>query len=150
MPFQINFAFDPELTVVPDLYEIHFLARIPPLGTTTFFVVESDAAQPATEINEISKSESTEVKLHNDNLEIKISPEKGTITSMKLYGQEKSFDHKYMQYKSTHKGGAYIFAPQGEATLIAGQHNTVTVLKVRPITQLRVNFTLTPVNKGTF
>jgi hypothetical protein len=99
------------------------------LGTATFFVVESDAAQPVTEIAEISKSESTEVKLHNDMLEIKISPEKGTITSMKLNGQEKSFDHKYMQYKSSHKGGAYIFAPQGEATLISPQHSTVTVVK---------------------
>ncbi len=113
-----------------DQYEIHFLARIPPLGTVTYFVVESETAQPVTEINEISKSESTEVKLHNDMLEIKISPEKGTITSMKLNGQEKSFEHKYMQYKSSYKGGAYIFAPQGEATLISSQHSTVTVVKV--------------------
>ncbi len=49
---------------------------------------------------------------------------------MKLNGQEKEFEHKYMQYRSTHKGGAYIFAPQGEASLISPQHSTVTVIKV--------------------
>ena len=114
---------------MPDQYEIHFLARIAPLGTATYFVVESDNVHPVVEITETSKSE-PEVKLHNENLEIKLSPEKGTITSMKLNGQEKEFEHKYMQYKSSHKGGAYIFAPQGEASLISPQHSTVTVIKV--------------------
>eukprot|EP01112_Ceratiomyxa_fruticulosa_P009601 TRINITY_DN2513_c0_g1_i1.p1 TRINITY_DN2513_c0_g1~~TRINITY_DN2513_c0_g1_i1.p1 ORF type:complete len:1175 (-),score=244.78 TRINITY_DN2513_c0_g1_i1:43-3567(-) len=156
--FQINPIFDGD-KISEDRYELYFVASVPPLGFSTYFILPVISTQKSnianvqivsppqpesirSDIFDISFTPAGEpIRLQNRNMEVLLNSQTGEIQSIKTKGEpEIPFSQQFLEY-STSRSGAYLFLPNREASVVKAREVKIRIATGALVKTMHVSLT---------
>jgi alpha-mannosidase II len=149
---QINPVFNKNFEISSEVFELHFLAKVPAFGFATYYIIESESVAfhlpsktsvPLIITNskdltgdflgiEINNRPPLSMTLENSIYQISLNGDNGLAKSIALKNgsslQTAQCKEDLMWYSSS-TSGAYLFMPNGPATTITKQEMTYVVIK---------------------